>query len=151
MKLNMPRALCLLLMTVWCSAALAQDDRYYGITSVEVFANSAMVITPQQATDYQLKIYRLDGISQVESMLNQGLPQTEAAARAYAAKNKLALRRKVEPLILDSINGVKLAQHYRLERIPAIVINQRTVVFGVSDVESAIAQYQAFRLQSARK
>lgn len=126
-------------------------DPYKGVTTVEVFANSAMVITPPQAPPFQLKVYRLDSISRVQGMLNQGLPKTETEARAYMAKNQATIRRQIEPVILESSQGLMLAQKYRLEKIPAIVVNQRTVVFGETNVDRALMQYQAHRLKTDGK
>ena len=57
----------------------AQATDAQGIVSVEVFANSAMHITPSspQGLPYTLHIYRLDTLQQLEASLNQQLPKNE--------------------------------------------------------------------------
>ena len=64
--------------------ALAGAAHAQGVLTVEVFANSAMHITPQpdQRLPYQLKVYRMDGLQQLEASINQQLPKNEGDARA---------------------------------------------------------------------
>ena len=141
----------------WCATCLtclmlipaqaAELDPFHGITTVEVFANSAMRITPQQSSHYLLKVYRLDGLQRIDTQINQNLPKTRDAALSYMRQNYAAIRRKYEPQILESAQGLQLAQRYKIDRLPAIVINQRSVVFGLADVDQAIVQYQAYRQQ----
>lgn len=138
----------LMLIVASCAPARAAElDPFRGITTVEVFANSAMRITPQQSAYYRLQIYRLDGMQRIDTQLNQGLPKSQEAALAYMRQNYAAIKRKYEPQILEAAQGLQLAQRYKIDRLPAIVINQRSVVFGVADVDQAIATYQAYRQQ----
>jgi integrating conjugative element protein (TIGR03757 family) len=138
------RCLVLLGLAVAALPALAQD-LYQGITKVEVFANSAMVITPIQADRYQLVIYRLDALKNVEAAINQNIPKTEAAARAYFAANQAEIRMQITPSVLNGANGIALARHYKLERIPAIVVDGASVIYGVTNVDQAIAMVQKHR------
>lgn len=113
-----------------------------GVLTVEVFANSAMHVTPEPSANlpYQLKVYRIDGLRQVEQAINQQLPQTEAQAREWLAKNQQRLRRQYASQATAAANGVALMQRYKLSRVPAIVINRRVVVYGLTDVDAAIAR-----------
>src|SRR3990167_9501482 len=140
------RYLVLLGFAVAALPALAQaQDPYQGITKVEVFANSAMVITPIQADRYQLVIYRLDALKNVEAAINQNIPKTEAAARAYFAANQAEIKKRITPAVLNGANGIALARHYKLERIPAIVVDGASVIYGVTNVDQAIAMVQKHR------
>lgn len=114
--------------------------RAQGIATVEVFANSAMRITPasDQGLPYKLDVYRLDAMQNAENLVNQSLPQTEAEAMAWIRANEARLRRHFQPLVANSANGITLAMHYRLQRLPAIVINRQTVVYGITDVPQAV-------------
>ena len=55
-------------------AAIAQGstvgsaDLYAGVKTVEVFANMAMQVAPAQSSRYQLAIYRLDAMQNVEAL-----------------------------------------------------------------------------------
>ena len=111
-----------------------------GVLTVEVFGNSAMVITPRPSADlpYKLDIYRLDGLQRVEQALNQQLPQNEADARAWMMENQQRIQRELGPQAVATANGMALMHYYGIDRIPAIVIDRKTVVYGVTDVDAAI-------------
>ena len=140
------------LLAPWALLAVAlatlparAQDLYHGITKVEVFANSAMVITPIQAEPYQLVIYRLDALKTVEAAINRNIPKTEAAARAYFAANQAEIKRQITPAVLNGANGIAMARHYKLDRIPAIVVDGVSVIYGVTNVDQAIAMVQKHR------
>ena len=144
------RCLVLLGFAVAALPALAQaQDLYQGITKVEVFANSAMVIAPIQADRYQLVIYRLDALKNVEAAINQNIPKTEAAARTYFQKHQADIKKQITPAVINGANGIALARHYKLDRIPAIVVDGSAVIYGVTNVDQAIAMVQTHR--GARK
>ena len=68
--------------------------------TVEVFANSAMLVTPEPspALPYQLKVYRLDAMRNIEAAINQNLPQTEAEAQQWIGQ-RARIRRQVQPQV----------------------------------------------------
>lgn len=134
----------LLVVAMATSPARAQDP-YHGITKVEVFANSTMVITPVQANQYQLVIYRLDALKNVEAAINRNIPKTEAAAKAYFAAHQAEIKRQITPAVLNGANGIAMARHYKLDRIPAIVVDGASVIYGVTNVDEAIAMVQKHR------
>lgn len=127
--------------------ALAGAAHAQGVLTVEVFANSAMHITPQpdQRLPYQLKVYRMDGLQQLEASINQQLPQNEAQARDWLASNQARIQRQMTPQAVEAANGIALAHHYKIKRLPAVVIDRQAVVYGLTDVEAAIRRYQATR------
>ena len=117
------------------------------VTTVEVFANSAMHVSPSTSEalplPYQLNIYRVDGMQNLEAQINQVLPQDEEQAKAWVAANQAKLQKQLRPAAQNTAAGITLAMRYRLQRIPAIVINRQTVVYGITDVNEAIALAQA--------
>lgn len=120
-------------------------DPFAGIHQVEVFANATMVITSPAGASFPVRIYRVDGIAQAEAMANQGLPQNPQDAQRHLAARGAEIRRRVEPLVRNALQGLQLAQKYQLDRMPAIVINRQSVVFGLTDVGEALHRYQAHR------
>lgn len=144
--------------TAWCAAVLAAlallappvaraAGGAPGVTTVEVLANSAMHIVhgPAEALPYKLTIYRMDGLQLIEQSINQRLPQNEADARRWLEHNGERIRREVARPAIDAANGLALAQRYRIERLPAVIINRAVVVYGLADVDAAIAHYTAAR------
>ncbi|GKS87280.1 hypothetical protein AVMA1855_24030 [Acidovorax sp. SUPP1855] len=134
--------------TIHENQVLLGDALYRGVIQVEVFANSAMLVTPQRSDRFKLDIYRLDAMARVQQSINQGLPQNEADARAWLAANEARIRRQVQPVVANAANGITLAMHYRIDRLPAIVVNRKTVVFGMTDVNAALAAFQRARASS---
>lgn len=117
-----------------------------GITTVEVFANSAMVITPIQSERYRLVIHRMDKLEQVKAMINQQLPKGgEGPARAWIAANQERIKRDIRPAAVAAANAISLANYYKIDRLPAIVINRQAVVYGVTDVDVALQRFQETR------
>ena len=135
--------------------SIAGTAQAQGVLTVEVFANSAMHITPVpaqgQALPYKLSVYRLDALQRIETTLNQQLPQKEADARAWLQANQARLKREVTPQAVAAANGIALAHHYKIKRLPAMVIDRKAVVYGLTDVGAAIERYQATRGASAAR
>ncbi|AYR19429.1 TIGR03757 family integrating conjugative element protein [Alcaligenes faecalis] len=118
------------------------QDLYAGVMTVEVFANTAMPVTPTTSPYYALSIYRLDAMSNLEAQMNEGMPQDEAEARLWVANNEARLRQMIQPMVASAVNGLARAQRYQIDRLPAVVINQRYVVFGYIDVDQALMAWR---------
>jgi integrating conjugative element protein (TIGR03757 family) len=117
------------------------------VTSVEVFINSAMPVTqPAAPQGYQLTVHRMDQLDIATKAVDQMIPKGgEAEARRWLKDNEARVKREVTPAAIAAANALNRANYYRLERIPAVVINQRTVVYGVTDVGAALQHYQTSR------
>ena len=135
--------LALALLAPGAQAQQQKDAPTVAVSAVEVFANSAMPITPKggKGLPYRVDIYRMDALQQIERQLSQGLPQTEAEAMAWLRANEARIRRSVQAQAVQAANGVALAHYYRIDRLPAIVIDRKAVVYGVTDVEAAVRRY----------
>lgn len=111
-------------------------------TTVEVFANMATLVAVPQTPSYKLQVYRLDVMALIEQQLSQGLPGVEADALAHLQRMEAQIRRKYQAHIVNAANGMTMAIHYKLDRLPAVVINRQAVIYGVPDVDTALAIYQ---------
>jgi len=112
---------------------------------VEVFVNSAMLVTRADGAT----VYLLDGLQLLEAQLSQGLPATEAEAARVARERVQRLGGQLQARAANAAQGMALAAHYGIDRIPAVVIDGRAIVYGMTDVQKAVAAY-ALRLESAR-
>jgi integrating conjugative element protein (TIGR03757 family) len=125
-------------------AGAQQLNPFAGITSVEVFCNSAMLIEPVAGPPFRQVIYRMDAMEQLRRQLNARLPKGgEQAARAWLLANQAQIKRAFAPAAADLANALNRARYYRIDRLPAIVINGRGVVYGITNVAEAIARYRA--------
>lgn len=108
------------------------------VTTVEVFANSATHVQLPPQSSYSLKVYRLDAMVQIGQQITQQLPPGEEQAKLYMQQHEAQIRAKYKNQIINSANGMSLAIHYKLDRVPAIVINRASIIYGVSDVSQAV-------------
>jgi integrating conjugative element protein (TIGR03757 family) len=124
-----------------CAQAL---NPWAGLVSVEVFCNSAMPIEPVANPPFKQTIYRLDAMQQVLGQINQRIPRGgEQAARPWIAAHQQEIKRLVTPSALATANAINRVNYYRIDRLPAIVVNRASVIYGVTDVADALARYQA--------
>ena len=116
------------------------------VHTVEVFVNSAMAVTAPQAPPYRVTIHRMDQLDMATQAIDQLIPRGgEEVARRWVAANEARIKRQVQPAAIATANAIGLANHYRLDRMPAVVVNRRTVVYGVLDVSTALQHYQTSR------
>lgn len=124
------------------SAQQPGQDLYAGVLSVEVFVNTAMPVISTDWPPYIQTVYRLDALSNLEAQMNVGMPQDENEARQWVAANETRLRQMIQPMVASAVNGLARAQRYQIDRLPAVVINQRYVVFGNVDVDQALMAWR---------
>lgn len=129
----------------WLAPARAQMlNPFAGITSVEVFCNSAMLIEPISNPPFSQAIYRMDALERLRQAINRRIPTGgEQPARQWLLANQAKLKRLLAPVATSVANAINRAHYYRIDRLPAIVINRKSVVYGVTDVADAITRYQA--------
>jgi integrating conjugative element protein (TIGR03757 family) len=104
------------------------------IQKVEVFANSAMVLTNAQGAT----VYRLDGLQQLQDELSQGLPSDPNKAAQIAQQRMRAMGTGLQERASNAATGIGLATQYGVDRMPAVVINGQAIVYGVTDVAEAV-------------
>jgi len=102
---------------------------------IEVFATSTMFIgNAERAT-----VYRVDGRKQLLSEINQGgLPPNPQQASAIARQRIRAMGPEFTRRIEVSLQALEKTMVYGVKRVPAVVIDGRRVVYGVTDVAQAI-------------
>ena len=129
----MHRVAAVLIALLTVPTAYAED--------VVVFSTSFQTIKPSEQV--AATIYQLDVPEQVLGKLGEGLPNTLAQAQAVAL-DRLASpdgQAMVERL-KNGFGGVVQAWSHKIEKLPAILIDDRYVVYGVYDVDQALAIYR---------
>ena len=134
-RISAALALAVLSPLAWAQSA---------VTTVEVVANAATYVRApvQSPPPYVLRIYRLDAMAQISQQLSLRLPMGEEQARAYMLQQQAQIRSRYQAQIVNAAKGMSLAIHYRLDRLPAVVVNRHAVVYGVADVDQAVGLYQ---------
>lgn len=104
-------------------------------TSIQVFATSAMYI----ANAERATVHRVDGRKQLMADINQaGLPANPEQAMATARKRIQAMGPDFNRRVADALQAVEQSLVLGVRRLPAVVLDGRLVVYGVTDVAQAI-------------
>ena len=135
------------------SAALPAFAQDAPVTIAEVFVRGAAGNTSPapppscQPPACEIRIYRMDGMQDIEERINAEMAAAinvadENAARAWATANQERIKKAYSKQIMEAANGVTLAMHYRLKRVPAVVLNRAVAVYDTADVARAIEHAQ---------
>jgi integrating conjugative element protein (TIGR03757 family) len=117
------------------------------VSRIEVFTDSSILLKNTQGAS----VYLLDGLKMLEEHLSQGLPGNAQEAEKIARQRIQALGvATLKERANNAAEGLRLAQKYGIKRLPAIVINAKTIVYGLSDVAQAVDLYAGQMGQGAR-
>lgn len=139
-------ALALTAALLWSGSARAAEAMH-----LQVFAATEDRVDsrtpPPEAT---VTVYRIDGLAELESVLSEALPIDVEAAQAEAARRIGRLDDARMAAARDAAMGLAKARQYGLDRYPAIVVNGRAVLYGVTDLADAAQRYDAWREARSR-
>jgi len=101
----------------------------------------------QKHPSIELALYNLNAPDLVEDELGRGLTgNPEKAHQILMARLEQIGRETLEKRFKAAYQGVIKAQFYGIDRFPAVVFDRgASVVYGVSDLEAAVARYQHWR------
>jgi integrating conjugative element protein (TIGR03757 family) len=129
------------LLALACAHVGAADPR------IEVFTVSGLPVSAPPG----VSVYPLDALRKIEAELSAGLPsdpdQAMRVAQQRIQERALAFKDQVTAAGI----GAGLALRYGIERVPAIVFDGRSVVYGEVSVERALAQWRHARLAEATR
>lgn len=145
-----PRLGLIIACLMACAGVQAQSSQTYSrMTStsggpplpvaVEIFTNASIAFTGLSSGT---KVYQLDGLLQLEAELSQGLPGNEAEAMRIAQDRLRRMAPQLQQRAANTSEGLTQAARYGIDRLPAIVINGESVIYGITDVPSAIQMYR---------
>lgn len=104
-----------------------------GPPGVEVFSLSTVPLSHVGSAT----VYDLDAIALLEQALSAGLPNNGEQAQALVAQRLQALGPELRRRAEAGAAGLARAVQLGLDRAPAIVIDGRWVVYGITDVDAA--------------
>nr|PMH64426.1 hypothetical protein BCU62_15335 [Enterovibrio norvegicus] len=95
----------------------------------------------------QLHIFSVDESKRILEHFEAQFPEeinsaTEIERMAYLNEHITPRLKSYAPELMRSEMGISLAKFYDLERIPAVIINDRYVTYGISVSESILAFYR---------
>jgi integrating conjugative element protein (TIGR03757 family) len=124
--------------TILLAASLLAAPAFAAGARIEVFTVSSLPVSAPAG----MPVYRIDRLRGIEAELSAGLPRDPQQAARIAQARIRARGDELERDALAAGTGAGLALHYGLDRVPAIVIDGRYVVFGERSVEAALAHWR---------
>ncbi|MGS2722125.1 TIGR03757 family integrating conjugative element protein [Porticoccus sp. GXU_MW_L64] len=95
-----------------------------------------------------IAIYNLDNVDRLTESLGQNLPNTAAKSHAQLQKRiELMGQSTLEAQFRDAHQGLVTLITNRINRFPAIIVNDRAVIYGVTHIPEAIAIYRQWKHQ----
>lgn len=91
-----------------------------------------------------LQVYELNGIQLVEAELSRNLTADPAQSKRILLQRIQELDEQTRKRMQRSATGLARAMQYGIDRYPAIVINGQVIVYGVTDLNTALSQYQSW-------
>jgi integrating conjugative element protein (TIGR03757 family) len=104
----------------------------------------------EQLRTTTLTIYSVDGLDRFHSALSEGLPADPEAAKTAALRR---IQRLDETQVAPAKNaaiGLAKAIQYGVDRCPAVVFDERAVVYGVTGLAEALDRYEAWQREQTR-
>jgi integrating conjugative element protein (TIGR03757 family) len=103
--------------------------------SLEVFASSAMYLTNTEGAT----VHRVDGRAQVLAAVNQGgLPPDPNKAMAIAQERIRLMGPEFQQRMREDLRTTEKVVVYGIQRVPAVVVDGKRIVYGVTDVRKAV-------------
>ena len=90
----------------------------------------------------EISVYHLDGIQHLEHALSANLPREQAVAKRMALQRIQHLDPNATARLQEAAAGAARAVQYGVDRIPATVMDGQFVVYGRTDLSTALAYYQ---------
>jgi len=93
----------------------------------------------------KITVYKIDGIQSVERDLSLKLPVEPQAAKQIALHRIENLDERTRSSMHGAATALAKAMQYGLDRYPAVVFDGEVVVYGVTDLTVALAEYRAWQ------
>jgi integrating conjugative element protein (TIGR03757 family) len=89
-----------------------------------------------------VELYAVDAVARLEESLSAGLPNDPEQAATLALERLQALDEATVLRLNAGASGLALARQHGLDRFPAVVIDERAIVYGVMDLRQVVALYR---------
>ena len=96
-------------------------------------------------SEIELQIYQLDGIQRFEAKLSSNLPTDPNRSKQIAVQRIQQLDEQTMAAVQNAAVGLAKAMQYGVDRYPAIVFDGEAVVYGLTDLSSALDHYRTWQ------
>lgn len=120
-------------------------------TTTELPINGEATINEHAVNgETELHLYELDSIQRIESQLSKGLTADPKQSKRVVQQRLQSLDDQSRKKMQSAAQGLAKAMQYGVDRYPAIVFDGQAVVYGVTDVQTALAHYRVWRREGKR-
>ncbi|MCB1736182.1 MAG: TIGR03757 family integrating conjugative element protein [Gammaproteobacteria bacterium] len=146
-----PQATALLIIAILyldVGSALAGED-----SMIEAFTVSGIPIAKafEAGRDSRtVYVYEIDGIESIERDLSIDMPADPEKSKRIALDRIQHMDDQSKATMRMVAQGLAKAMQYGVDRYPAIVFDGQAVVYGVTDVQTALAHYRVWRREDKR-
>ena len=121
---------------------------------IEVFTSAQYPIVKINATGSgshlqksEITVYEIDGIQSVERDLSLNLPVEPQQSKQIALQRIQNLDEQTRSRMQASATALAKAMQYGIDRYPAIVFDGQAVVYGVTDLQVALAHHESWQTE----
>ena len=125
--------------------ALSVHVEVFTTTSHKVGGQPANINEQKDGDRADIEVYELDEIQLVGAQLSRELPANPDQAKRLALHRIHDMDEHNRAHLQRSAFGLARAMQYGIDRYPAIVFDEATVVYGVVDLADALRIYQRWR------
>jgi integrating conjugative element protein (TIGR03757 family) len=136
------------LMSIGGSGVSAAQPSHTYPGRIEVFTTTEIPVAGNPlavSPEIGIQTYELDGIQTFENRLSHDLPTDPKQARKIALQRFQSWDETTKTQLQQAAMGLAKAMQYGIDRYPAIVFDGRAVVYGLTDLGTALDRYRAWR------
>ena len=130
-----------------CASVQASEIAIEKAPTIEVFTDSSLQIV--SGNDHTT-VYVIDRINRFQQVLSKDLPTDPEAAKKTVLQRFQRMDRQLSGGLENAANGLLKATQYGIDRYPAIVFDGRAVVYGITDIQTAIQRYRQWQAGEPR-
>ena len=117
---------------------------------IEVFTSVDYPLINAEAnrsgSDWQgLTVYEIDGIESLERELSVDLPADARQAKPMVLQRLQNMDAPTRARMQSAATGLAKVLQYAIDRHPAIVFDGKAVIYGVTDLQTALTHYQSWQ------
>lgn len=146
------REICFLLLTSVFIIQVGTISTALGDTQthIKVFTTTDLPFVEHGEEEGQdrginLQVYHLDGIQLAEAELSKNLTADPALSKQILLQRIQDMDEQTSARMQRSATGIAKAMQYGVDRYPVIVFDGEAVIYGITDLETALEQYQLWR------
>ncbi|MCP4278282.1 MAG: TIGR03757 family integrating conjugative element protein [Gammaproteobacteria bacterium] len=153
--MNFSQFIAAAFVAIFCISVAHADPSRQKMLLVEVFTTTdwkfqwePVAGAKEAHQNIEVQIYELDGIQRSELQLSSNLPTDPKQSKHIALQRIQQLDELATSAIQNAAVGLAKATQYGINRYPAIVFGGGVVVYGLTDLSTALDYYQTWQVKS---